>query len=61
MPNDPIVAELHRVREQLWEECHGSAEEMEERQRIIQRELDDRLIDPEEWRRRRTGQYRKST
>ena len=53
MTQDPIVAEIHRVREQLWQECHGSAEEMAERQRRLQEQSKDRLIDPEEWKRRR--------
>jgi hypothetical protein len=53
MAEDPIVAEIHRIREQLWRECHGSAEEMAARQRRWQEQHKDRLIDPEEWRRRR--------
>lgn len=52
MPQDPIVADIHRIREQLWRECHGSAEEMADRQRRIQEQCRDRLIDPAEWKRR---------
>lgn len=53
MPQDPIVAEIHRIREQLWRECHGSAEAMAERQRRSQEQYRDHLIDPAEWQRRR--------
>ena len=53
MTQDPIVAEIHRIREQLWKECHGSVEEMAERQRRLQQQNKERLIDPEEWKRRR--------
>lgn len=57
MPN-PIVDDLHRIREQLWEQCHGSAEEMAERQRRLQEQLHDRLTDPEDWRRRQPQVHR---
>ena len=53
MPQDPIVAEIHRIRERLWRECHGSAEEMGERQRRLQKECRGLLIDPTKWKRRR--------
>ena len=53
MTRDPIVAELHRIREQLWEECHGSAEAMADRQQRVQQDCQDRLIDLEAWRRRK--------
>jgi HEPN domain-containing protein len=53
MAEDPIIAEIHRIREQLWRECHGSAEEMAERQRRLQEQDRTRLIDPEEWQQRR--------
>lgn len=56
MTPDPIVAEIHRVREQLWEECHASAEEMAERQRGLQQRHSERLIDPEEWKSRRQAE-----
>ena len=58
MPQDPIVAEIHRIREQLWRECHGSAEEMGERQRRLQKECGGRLIDPAKWKRRRKRETR---
>jgi hypothetical protein len=35
MSDDPIIAEIHRIREHIWELCHGSAEEMAERQRQL--------------------------
>ena len=50
---DPIVEEIHRVREQIWKECHQSARQFALRQRKVQREYADRLIDPNEWKRRR--------
>lgn len=53
MTEDPIVAEIHRIREQLWRDCHGSIEQMAERQRRLQTQNKDRLIDPDEWKRRR--------
>jgi predicted nuclease of restriction endonuclease-like RecB superfamily len=53
MTKDPIIAEIHRIREQLWRECHGSAEEMAERQRRLQEQDKSRLIDPEELKQRR--------
>ncbi len=56
MTSDPIVAEIHRIREQLWEQCHGSVEEMAERQRRLQQQNQGRLIDPEEWKRRRQAE-----
>lgn len=60
MNPDPIIDELHRVREQMWEECHGSIEEMAERQRIVQEQLKDRLVDPEDWKRRWATRPRRS-
>ena len=57
---DPIIAEIHRVREEIWEECHGSVREMAEKQRQVQKEFADRLIDPEEWNRRRADRGRKA-
>jgi hypothetical protein len=56
---DPIVAEIHRIREQLWEACHGSAEEMAERQRRLQEQYKDRLIDVAEWNQQRQAKSRK--
>jgi hypothetical protein len=52
-PKDPIIAEIHRVRERIWKECHENAREFTLRQRKIQREYADRLIDVNEWKRRR--------
>lgn len=61
MPDDAIVAEIHRIREQLWEQCHGSIEEMAERQRRLQRQIPARLTDPEQWKRRRQADRPKPT
>ncbi len=58
MLRDPIIEELHRFREQMWEECHGSIGEMAERQRVVQEQLKDRLVDPEEWKRHRGTDWR---
>jgi hypothetical protein len=35
MSDDPIIAEIHRIREQIWAECHGNSEELAERLRHI--------------------------
>ncbi len=56
---DPIVAEIHRIREQIWEECHGSAKEMGKMLRLVQEQYKDRLIDQKAWKRqRKAGQRR---
>ena len=55
MSNDPIVAEIHKIREQMWEECHGSTEEFAARQMEFQRKHPEGLIDPVEWKKRRKG------
>ena len=52
MTDDPIIAEIHRIRERIWEQCHGSDEEMAERQRQLPQDRR-RLIDVEEWNRQR--------
>jgi hypothetical protein len=58
MTKDPIVAEIHRIRQQLWKECHGSVEEMAHRQRRLQQQNPERLIDPAEWKLRRKTETR---
>jgi hypothetical protein len=55
MIHDPILAELHRIREQLWQECHGSAQQRAERQRRLQEQQKDRLIDVQAWKRRQSA------
>jgi hypothetical protein len=50
---DPIIAEIHRVREQIWKECHENGHEFAMRQREVQRQYADRLIDVAQWKRRR--------
>jgi len=40
----------------LWQECHGSAEEMAEGQRRLQEQSKDRLVDPVEWKQRREAE-----
>lgn len=49
---DPIVEEIHRVREKIWKECHQNDQEFALRQRKLQRQYLDRLIDPDKWKRR---------
>jgi hypothetical protein len=53
MKQDPIITEIHRIREELWRECHGNPEEMAERQRRLQEGLPAKLIDPVKWKRQR--------
>ena len=60
MDPDPIVAEIHRIREKLWLECHGNAEEMAERQRRLQKQHRDRLVDQAEWQRRRQPERKRA-
>jgi hypothetical protein len=60
MTKDPIIAEIHRIREQLWEDCHGSAEEMAQRQVQIQEQNKGRVIDPVEWTRKRKAKRKRA-
>jgi hypothetical protein len=60
MAQDPFIAEIHRIREDLWRACHGKAEEMAERQRRLQEQCKDRLIDPVEWQRRREAEKKQA-
>jgi hypothetical protein len=48
MTDDPIVAEIHRIRERIWDQCHGSEEEMAQRQKQLPQDPD-RLIDVTKW------------
>lgn len=52
MIDDPILAEIRRIREELWDRCHGSVQEMAERQRQVQQQHAAQLIDPTEWKQR---------
>jgi len=56
MSQDPIIEEIHRIREQLWEHCHGSIEEMAERQRRLQEQAREHLADPKHWDQRRAAE-----
>ena len=56
MPTDPIIAEIHRIREQLWRQCHGSAEEMARRQRKLHQLDKNRMVDPVKWKKQRAAQ-----
>ena len=55
MPTDPIIAEIHRIREQLWKQCHGSPEEMAQRQRKLHQPDKSRVVDPAKWKKRRAA------
>jgi hypothetical protein len=59
MTKDPIIAEIHRIRERLWRECHGSVEEMAEKLRRSQEEHPSQLIDPVKSKSRRRSDGKK--
>lgn len=59
MTDDPIVAEIHRIRDRIWEQCHGSDEEMAERQRQMPQDPR-RMVDMNEWKRQRQQQPKKT-
>ena len=40
MIDDPIVEEIHKIREKLWEECGGSLDKLMDR--LQEREKEDR-------------------
>jgi hypothetical protein len=48
MNRDPIVEEVHRVREQMWEECGGSMDRLIEYLRAGEAQHRDRIISKEE-------------
>ena len=48
MNRDPIVEEVHRIREQMWDECGGSMDRLIEFLRAGEAEHRDRLISKEE-------------
>ncbi len=52
---DPIVEEVHRIREQMWEDCGGSLDGLIEFLRASEREHPGRLISKEELDRRRAA------
>jgi len=44
MIDDPIVEEIHKVREKLWEECGGSLDKLMDRLRAREEEDRSRLV-----------------
>ena len=44
MKNDPIVEEVHQIRETLLEECNGSLSEMMERMKVIANQEKNRVV-----------------
>lgn len=56
MIDDPIVSEIHKIREDIWRECDRSAQKMGEAQQEHQARYKDRLITVESWKKRRAQQ-----
>ena len=48
MDRDPIVEEVHRVRERMWDDCGGSLDRLIEFMRAGEAEHRDRIISKEE-------------
>ncbi len=48
MNRDPIVEEVHRVREQMWDECGGDMDRLIECLRAGEAQYRDRVISKEE-------------
>ncbi len=44
MIDDPIVEEIHKVREKLWEECGGSLDKLMDRLQAREEEDRSRLV-----------------
>jgi hypothetical protein len=44
MIDDPIVEEIHKVREKLWEECQGSLDKLMDRLQAREEEDRSRLV-----------------
>jgi hypothetical protein len=53
MRRDPIVEEVHRVREQMWDECGQDLDRLIESLRASEAEHRDRIICPEKLRQMR--------
>jgi hypothetical protein len=47
MIRDPIVEEVHRIRERMWDECGGDLERLIEALRAGEAELQDRIVPPD--------------
>ena len=61
MNRDPIVEEVRRIREQLWDECGGDLHRFMERIRSAEAEHPDRVVTTESLRalrQRQSGQVR---
>lgn len=48
MNHDPIVEEVHRIREQMWDECGGNLDRLIEFLRAGEAQHRDRIISKEE-------------
>ena len=59
MTTDPIVAQIHKIREQLWKKCHGSAQEMAQRQQQLPQPDKSRVVDPAKWKKSRAAARRR--
>jgi hypothetical protein len=42
---DPIVEEVHRIREQMWDECGGDLDRLIESLRASEAQHRDRIVD----------------
>ncbi len=50
MIRDPIVEEIHRIRERMWDECGGNLDQLIETFRTSEAQHRDRIITPEKLR-----------
>jgi hypothetical protein len=58
MKNDPVVEEVHRIRERMWDECGGDLDRLIESFRATEAEHPERILPPErlERMRRKAGE-----
>jgi len=49
MDRDPIVEEVHQIRDKLLEECHGDLDELMDRLKMREREDRGRIISLEQF------------
>ncbi|RJP33985.1 MAG: hypothetical protein C4547_11410 [Phycisphaerales bacterium] len=54
-PRDPLVDDVHRVRQQMWDDCGGSLDGLIEFLRAAEAEHPERVISIEELDRRRAS------
>jgi len=53
MTYDPILQEIHEVREKIWRECDGDPKKFSARLRKVQEQYSDRVVDLDAWKRER--------